>query len=442
MMTKKKNCREVAMRLIYRVIVEDGYSNIVLNSFLNGEESLDSRDRDFVSRLFYGVLETKLTLDYIISLYSKVKKVQNKVRIILEMAIYELLYMNANDYAVVNEYVNLVKISKNRGAVGFVNAILRSFIRKNKSFELPCEEDNNIENLKILYSCSSWIVESLINDYGPEAAKNFLKGQLNRANVNIRVNTSKTNCSDLIFKLNQEGIVVQKSPIENCLVVEQGNVLRTQAFLDGLFHIQDISSQICSLIASHFKPKSVLDVCAAPGGKTFTIAQETGANIVACDLYSKRVGLIDKNAKRLGLSKIDCVVFNAEHEHGKIFDLVLCDVPCSGIGVIRRKPEIKYKRAEDVNDLTKVQRKIIQSASKSVKSGGYLIYSTCTLRKVENENIVSDFLRDNNNFEICPIPEFVNQYFPSSDEYLTMINGTLECDGFFVSVLRRVGKVD
>lgn len=441
-MTKKKNCREVAMELIYRVIVEEAYSNIVLNSFLGSKDSLDYRDRDFVSRLFYGVLETKLTLDYVISSYSKVKKIQNKVRIILEMAIYELLYMNAHDYAVVNEYVNLVKVSKNRGAVGFVNAILRSFIRKNKSFELPCEEDNNIENLKILYSCSSWIVESLINDYGIESAKSFLENQLNRATVTIRVNTRKTNCSDLIFQLNREGVFVQKSPIENCLVVEQGNVLRTQAFLDGLFHIQDISSQICSLIASHFKPKSVLDVCAAPGGKTFTIAQETNADIVACDLYSKKVGLIDRNAKRLGLSKIEGVVFNAENEYGKFFDLVLCDVPCSGIGVIRRKPEIKYKKIADINDLTKVQRKIIQSASKSVKSGGYLIYSTCTLRKVENENIVSDFLSNNGNFEICPIPEFINQYFLNSDEYLTMINGTLECDGFFVSVLRRIDKVD
>ena len=133
-MIKKKNCREVAMGLIYRVIVEDGYSNIVLNSFLNSEDNLASRDRDFISRLFYGVLETKLTLDYIISSYSKVKKIQNKVRIILEMAIYELLYMNARDYAIVNEYVNLVKASKNKGAVGFVNAILRAFIKKNKTF--------------------------------------------------------------------------------------------------------------------------------------------------------------------------------------------------------------------------------------------------------------------------------------------------------------------
>lgn len=437
-MTRKKNCREIAMGLIYRVIVEEGYSNIVLNSFLNSEEFLDSRERDFVSRLFYGVLETKLTLDYIISLYSKVKKIQNKVRIILEMAIYELLYMNAHDYAVVNEYVTLVKISKKKGAVGFVNAILRSFIRKNKNFELPCEEDSNIESLKILYSCSSWIVEILIDDYGIEAARNFLKNQLNRAVVTIRVNTRKTNCSDLIFKLNQEGVVVKKSSIENCLTVEHGNVLCTKAFLDGFFHIQDISSQICSLIASHFKPKRVLDVCAAPGGKAFTISQETGADIVACDLYSKRVGLIDKNAKRLGLSKINTIVFDAKNNYGETFDLVLCDVPCSGIGVIRRKPEIKYRKAEDISDLNKLQRKIIQAASTSVKPGGHLVYSTCTLRKVENENVVRDFLRDNDNFEICAIPQFVNEYFPNSGQHLTMINGNIDCDGFFVSVIRRV----
>lgn len=437
-MTRKKNCREIAMRLIYRVIVEDGYSNIVLNSFLNHEECLSSRDRDFVSRLFYGVLETKLTLDYIISLYSKVKEIQNKVRIILEMAIYELVYMSGKDYAIVNEYVNLVKISKNRGAVGFVNAILRSFIRKNKNFELPCEENNKIENLKILYSCSSWIVKGLINDYGFQATKSFLKNQLNRATVTIRVNIRKTNWLELIAKLEKEGVIVKKSPIENCLIVEHGNVLRTQAFLEGLFHVQDVSSQICSLIASYFEPNRVLDVCAAPGGKTFTIAQETGADIVACDLYSKRVGLIDKNVKRLGLSKINSVVFDAKNNYGEMFDLVLCDVPCSGIGVIRRKPEIKYRKAEDINDLTKVQRKIIQSASTSVEAGGHLVYSTCTLRKAENENVVNDFLRDNENFEICSIPQFVNEYFPNVGKYLTMINGKIDCDGFFVSVLRRV----
>lgn len=434
----KKNCREIAMRLIYRVVFENGYSNIVLNSFFSSEKLLDSRDRDFISRLFYGVLETKLTLDYVISLYSKVKKIQNEVRIILEMGIYELLYMNGHNYAVVNEYVNLVKTSKNRGAVGFVNAILRSFIRKNKSFELPCEDDDRVENLKISYSCSSWIVESLINDYGFETAKNFLQSQLSRANVTIRVNIKKISCSDLILKLNQEGVVVKQSSVENCLIVEQGNVLRTKAFLDGFFHIQDVSSQICSLIVSCFKPNSVLDVCAAPGGKTFTIAQETDANIVACDLYSKRVGLIDQNAKRLGLSNVDSVVFNAENEYGKIFDMVLCDVPCSGIGVIRRKPEIKYRKLENIDDLTKVQRKIIQAASKSVRRGGHLVYSTCTLRKVENENVVSDFLKNNANFEICPIPRFVNTYFPDVEYSLTMVDGTLECDGFFVSVLRRI----
>ena len=429
------------MTLLCRVFFEGGYSNIVLNSFLSFKAP-KSINCELVSRLFYGVLERKLTLDHIISQYSKVKKIQNHVRTILEMALYELLYMKVESYAVVNEYVNLAKISKNVHASGFINAILREFIRKNKYFSVPSKKANRIKYLSVVTSCSEWIVKSLVEDYGFEIAEDFLKKQLEESVVSIRVNTQKTDPKKLLQKLEEEGIKTKACQLPNCLTIEGKNAVKTQSFSKGFFHIQDISSQICSQVASFFNPGSVLDVCAAPGGKTLTIAQETFAEIVACDVFPKRVELIRQNAKRLGISGVKSVVFDAQREFGQHFDLVLCDVPCSGFGVVGRKPEIKYKKQEDIDKLPDIQRKILYSSSKSVKYGGHLIYSTCTLRKAENERVVCKFLGDNPEFELCDIPNFVKKYFPNAKNMLTMIDGKINCDGFFLSVLRRKDKID
>ena len=429
------------MTLLYRVLVEGGYSNIVLNSFLNCQGK-KSKNRELVSRLFYGVLERKLTLDFIISQLSKVKKIQNSVRIILEMGIYELVYMKNQDYAVVSEYVNLAKISKNKSAAGFINALLRAFIRKGKHFNLPSKIDDRVKYLSVVSSCCEWIVKSLIEDYGFDSAENFLKRQLEKSMVTLRTNTKKIDQNKLSLKLKSEGIITRNCELANCLAVERGNAMGTKSFSEGLFHVQDISSQLCATVAAFFKPSSVLDVCAAPGGKTFTIAQETSAKIVACDVHPKRVGLISQNARRLGLDCIESVVFDAKNEYGKNFDLVLCDVPCSGFGVIGRKPEIKYKKETNIKKLTDIQEKVLHSSSKSVKCGGYLIYSTCTLRKAENERVVEKFLHNNKNFKLCDMPEFIKKYFPNSENMLTMIDGKINCDGFFLSVLRRKDKID
>ena len=440
-MMTKNNARQSAMALLCRVLVEGGYSNIVLNSFFSFK-SQKSINRELVSRLFYGVLERKLTLDHIISQYSKVKKIQNQVRTILEMAIYELLYMKSQDYAVVNEYVGLAKISKNKRASGFVNAVLREFIRKGKYFSVPLKKDDRVKYLSVMSSCSEWIVKSLIEDYGFDIAQNFLRKQLEKSVVAIRVNSERTTQVELLRRLEEEGIKTKTCQLPNCLLVEGGNVAATRSFSKGFFHIQDISSQICAQVASFFNPHRVLDVCAAPGGKTLTIAQETSAEIVACDILPKRVELIRQNAKRLGLGRVRGMVFDARDEFGESFDLVLCDVPCSGFGVVGRKPEIKYKKQEDVKKLTDIQRKILCSSSKSVKCGGYLIYSTCTLRKAENERVVNEFLADNQEFKLCDIPKFVRKYFPNAENMLTMIDGKINCDGFFLSVLRRKDKID
>ena len=263
----EKNSRHAAMTLLCRVFFEGGYSNIVLNSFLSFKAP-KSINCELVSRLFYGVLERKLTLDHIISQYSKVKKIQNHVRTILEMALYELLYMKVESYAVVNEYVNLAKISKNKSASGFINAILREFIRKNKYFSVPSKKANRIKYLSVVTSCSEWIVKSLVEDYGFEIAEDFLKKQLEESVVSIRVNTQKTDPKKLLQKLEEEGIKTKACQLPNCLTIEGKNAVKTQSFSKGFFHIQDISSQICSQVASFFNPGSVLDVCVAPGGKT------------------------------------------------------------------------------------------------------------------------------------------------------------------------------
>lgn len=433
----KQSPRQMAMMLLHRMEQNNAYSNIVLDSFFS-KESLNQRDRDYITQLFYGVLERKITLDYMMSNYIKINKTQHRVLIILRMAFYELVYLNAKDYAVVNEYVDLAKAIGLKNAVGFINAVLRSFIRDDKKVKYPLKSKDKVNYLRTLYSCSSWIVDELIRDYGFETADMFLKQQLYKPSVAIRVNTTKIGANELIFKLKQDGIEVVSSKVPNCLIVKSGNVIKTKAFADGLFHVQDISSQLCSLVVSYFKPSTVLDVCSAPGGKAFTIAEETNAKILACDLYPKRVGLIEKGIKRLGLSNnIDVLVHDAKTAIEKQFDLVLCDVPCSGFGVMRRKPEIKYKKKRDVDELKNEQYAIICEASKSVKCGGYLVYSTCTLRKYENEDIVNLFLSNNCEFEICHLPQFMRNYFENFSDMLTMISGELDCDGFFLTILKR-----
>lgn len=417
------------------------YSNLALGSALNGS-GLSERDKAFVSRLFYGVLERKLTLEHIISLHSSkpLHKLDNSVANILKMGLYQLLYMDSvPDNAAVNESVSLAKQAGKSSASGFVNAVLRSFIRSGKSIPLP---NDTAERLSVEYSCGADVVRLLCGDYSAEDAEDLLKSSLNPHKTYLRANSLKISPDALIAELDKLGVRAVKYPgIENCLFAENlGGVESSELFKSGMFHVQDLSSQLCCMALNPKPGETVLDMCAAPGGKSFTFAEmmKNSGRIIACDLHEKRAGLIRNGAKRLGITIIDAVQSDARviNESLPAADKILCDVPCSGLGVIRSKPELKYTEIEDIKQLPKVQYEILSAAAGYLKSGGELVYSTCTLNKKENDGIIDRFLDEHKAFESVG---FLTE-FGSSGHKMTVFPRDFDCEGFFISKIRKVGR--
>lgn len=419
------NARKIAVDALLRVQEDGAYSNLILGQLLSKSDA-SKEDKALASAIFYGVLDRLITLDFYINKLSKIpaKKIEPLTKQVIRASLYQLYYMDRiPESAVVNEAVKLIKFSQENKNSGYVNAVLRTAAVSRPT--LP--EGRDLYSMSIRYSCPTWIISDIIKDYGTEQAEEILKAYLLPSKTFLRVNTLKIPSGELYNKFNKMGIELYDDGLENCFAVKSGiDFSSNPLFKDGLFHIQDVSSQKCAISLSAKKGERVLDVCAAPGGKSFTIAQtmENIGEIVSCDLYENRVSLIKNGAKRLGISCINAIqndasVFNCDLG---LFDAVLCDVPCSGFGVIGRKPEIKYKAADDFKSLSEIQLQILNCSSEYVKAGGRLLYSTCTIRKAENEEIVTAFLNNNQNF-IC---EYMNTDIPSEN-----------CDGFFRALLIR-----
>ncbi len=434
-----KNARSVVLDSLLRLEKDCSYSNLVLDGALQ-KSGLSDRDKGFASRLFYGVVERKLTLDYILSCYSKqpLERLDLKIRIILWMGLYQLLFLDTPESAAVNESVKLAATVK-PGAKGFVNALLRQFIRDGRTYPEP---DEPLQRLSVRYSCPAWLIEQYERDYGTGRMEVILEDSLAPPPVTLRVNPLKVSDEDLIAFLREEGVETEKTPeLKHCLHVVKGNPVGSRAFAEGLFHVQDIASQLCALAAAAKKPERLFDLCAAPGGKSFTIAQELaplGGMVFSFDLHPKRVRLIESGAKRLGIQNISASAADASMfapELGKA-DCVFCDVPCAGLGVIRRKPEIKYKPKESLENLPAVQLKILQNAANYVSLGGTLVYSTCSLSKLENEQVAEAFLKRHPAFVPDPLPELP---FSKMDGFqATFFPGAKRPDGFYLASFKRV----
>lgn len=428
--------RYLAVNLLCKTFRSGSYSNIQLSSALSSSD-MEPRDKKLCSALYYGVIERKLTLDHIIGEHSSrsLAKLDDSVLNILRCGLFQILYMDGiPDNAAVNESVNLAKAMKKTSASGMINAVLRNFIRREKEIKLPSDE---IQRASVKYSAPPELVTALIGDYGQEYAENLLEAALGRPDITVRRNPLK--CTEEEFMTALEGISAERSEILDCCYhLDCGDPAGLNAFRTGFFHVQDLSSQLCCAALAPTENDLVLDICAAPGGKTFTMAEmmQGKGQIFAFDLHEKRVKLIRDGAERLGLTNITAGAGDASRFDPELpeFTKILCDVPCSGIGVIGRKPEIKYKNISDFSGLPDIQYAIADNAVRYLASGGELIYSTCTLRKAENDQVCDRLLKAHPELEPCVLGGILGEKFGSRASIFPMHFGS---DGFFIAKFRK-----
>lgn len=432
-----KNARQLCLSALNRMENDGSYSNIVLNALLEKSE-LSREDKSFATRLFYGVLEKKLLLDYNIAPLSKrpIAKLDPDILNILRMGMYQLLFLDSvPDSAAVNESVKLCTFTKKKSATGFVNALLRAKLRQNNRICLPDSQSREYKSISL--SADESIVSLLCEQYGEENCKQILSAFSLEATQYIRVNTNKTTLEELASSLAKQNIHIEPcGRAEGCAALSGAGALSNiDAFNNGLFYVQDLASQLCCTALNAKGARRILDVCAAPGGKSFTLALTAGSEcqVVSCDVTENRVSLIKKGAERLGLENVlpkinDASVFS--EKLGK-FDRVLCDVPCSGLGVIGKKPEIRYKKIEP-DALFELQYSILNTSANYLESGGILVYSTCTLNKRENEAVVERFLSEHPEFSPQPLNFSQDRHYCKT--FLPDRDG---CDGFFVAALKK-----
>lgn len=430
-----KSARQAAFEILNRIQRDGSYSNLTLDAFLE-KAAVDENEKRFTSALVYGVTERRITLDYNISLYLSrpLKKLKPEVLTALRLGAYQLLFMDKiPDSAAVNESVKLVKKNQAAFANGLVNAVLHKISANGLKTDA---------SMSVKYSAPQWLCEMWSDNYGRENAEKLLEASFGATEVGLRVNSLKVSADELIELLADEGFTCEKSSLaENSLFCKSGGAIhKTKCYEKGLFHVQDLASQLCCAALAPKNGETVIDICAAPGGKSFTLAElmnGTGS-VISCDVYDHRLGLIEGGAKRLGIDTIkamqnDGAIFNSQMP---MADKILCDVPCAGLGVIRKKPEIRYKEKAEVDKLGDLQYSILCTSSRYLKIGGELVYSTCSLNPDENERIIEKFLSEHENFEsVCVLPKI--ERFGENTDHLTLMPHLHGCDGFFVSCVRR-----
>ncbi|HEM4129928.1 TPA: 16S rRNA (cytosine(967)-C(5))-methyltransferase RsmB [Streptococcus suis] len=431
---KHETARSLALSVLEDVFEQGAYSNIALNKALEAS-ALSMQDRGLATELVYGTVSRKITLEwYLAHFIEDREKLDTWVYYLLMLSLYQMLYLDRlPTHAVVNEAVALAK--RGRGADKFVNAILRKISQSN--LPNPADIKRKNKRLSIQYSVPVWLVQTLIAEYGDERAEKIFQSLHIRNKASIRVTDSQQ-----IDRLAEELDAQQSQLSPVGLVKPHGHFAATDYFKQGLITIQDETSQLVAPTLKIQGEEQILDACAAPGGKTCHMASYlTSGKIMALDLYEHKLTLIEENAKRLGLAdKIETKRLDASRVHEEFgpdtFDKILVDAPCSGIGLIRRKPDIRYnKAAMDFENLKTIQLQILDSVCQSLKIGGIITYSTCTIIAKENQEVIDEFLQTHPNFEQVLLEH------PRAD---IMVDGCLlitpeqyQTDGFFIGQFRR-----
>ena len=433
--------RETALNALIACRKEGAWSNGVMKEYIL-RDKLDSRDAGLATRLCYGVLQNRMKLDFYLKqlLTGKIKDLHPVIHDILHLGLYQLFELDrVPDSAAVNESVDLAKkyCKKQRFAPGLVNAVLRKAADEKDSLKQPASWVDK-------YSHPQQLVDLLIRDLGKSKMEAMLKANNEAPETTIQVNTLITTAAALAGKLMDAGVSVRPHGwMENCLVLSStGDIEKLDSFRKGEFYVQDPAAKL-SVYCAQLPQADIrlLDCCAAPGGKSFAaaIAMDGHGSITSCDIHQHKVGLIQNGAKRLGLENITARCQDAScnnPEWNEKMDVVIADVPCSGYGIIRKKPDIRYKDPASMEDLPLLQLAILRNQSRYVKRGGVLLYSTCTLLRRENEDVVSAFLSENNDFYLEPLS--LPAPFPKNESgMLTLVPGEYDTDGFFISRLRR-----
>lgn len=421
---------EIIFSILKKVIYDEAKSADMINYYADKASNLP-----LITRTVYGVLENKIYLDYTIRKLSdiRLKKIHENVLVILEIGIYNIHFLESKDYATVDKLVDLTK-KKNKRSTGFVNAILREFIRDEKEIATIYENDD-IKSLSIRYSFPEEITRYIYDFYGMDYTKAYLRDADRIKNLAIRVNSLKTNREELKNKLIDDGFKVEEGNISNMslIVKNPAGLASSKLFKAGFFTIQQEASMKTVEVLDPKENTRILDLCAAPGTKTSYLAEYTKntAKIVANDLAKSKNKLILENIERLGLKNISLTNYDASsfvEEFKDEFDYVLVDAPCSGLGVVGRKPEIRYNRSkETIVRLANLQREILESALKYVKKGGFLVYSTCTIGPLENRDNFK-FLKDKENLELVDI---------NGEDFIEYKSFETMTDGFFISKFRK-----
>ncbi len=439
------NARELALQTLTDILIDGAYSNHALSEQIEKNE-LTVQDKNFMTELVYGTLQHEQLLNFYVTPFFN-GKVKAWVRILIQMTLYQMLFLDSvPEHAAISE---AVKIAKKRGGQfngKLVNAILREMTRT----PLPSLDTikDEAERLAVETSHPLWLIKLWSKQFGWEKTIQMARANNERVNVTIRVNGVRGTREELKQKLESEGITCEYGNLsQDALVILKGNVIKTKAFEQGWFYVQDESSM---LVARALKPKhhsKVLDTCSAPGGKTTHVAdlmRQTGT-VYAHDVYEHKIKLIEDNVKRLGLTNVvatlqDATTLNERYESDN-FDAVLVDAPCSGLGILRRHPEVKItKQPSDLDEIMMIQKKILNTVAPLVKVGGTLVYSTCTVNRKENDKMVEQFLAQHPEYELDPtlvnrLPEVLHEQ--TKNGMVQLFPGDYQTDGFFIACLKR-----
>ena len=469
------NIREIVLNILMEYDKDGGRKTTLLKDALEKYDYLETRDKAFIKRVVEGCLERNIQIDYVIDSFSKteVKKMQPLIRSLIRMGTYQIMFMdNIPDSAACNEAVKLAQKHKFSGLKGFVNGVLRNISRNKENISYPDKNENGgVDYLSVVYSQPSWLCKMWLTEYGFERTEGMLKFFLEprptaiRCTVDPRDGVSGSsdmeiateNANKLKKELEDAGVVVKENPIlPYALELEKtDNIKYLPGYAEGRFAVQDVSSMLVTEIAGILKGHTVIDVCAAPGGKSMHAAQKVGADgkVFSRDVSVSKKELIAENAARLGLDNITIEVVDAKiHDDNmkRNADYLYLDVPCSGLGIIGRKSDIKHNiKKEKLTELTKLQWDIVKSCWDYVKVGGTLMYSTCTVNKAENEQMVKRICTELP-FEPVDITDVLPKYITENDKYnikdtakkgyIQLLPGEFGTDGFFIAKLKRVVK--